>query len=104
MPYLNCSLCGESIPLQSNLAVAEELLRISAYLEPPVGPACPNEDCEFEGLPMTVAPDNYARYGTNARGTQRYRCNPCRKVFAFADKATRWQHDTHTNRDIFAHW
>ena len=28
VPYLKCQLCRESIPLQSNLAIAEELLRI----------------------------------------------------------------------------
>jgi len=35
LPYLYCALCGESIPMQSNLAIAEELLRIFAYLERP---------------------------------------------------------------------
>lgn len=89
--------------MQSNLAIAEELLRISAYLEPPVGPACPNEQCEYLGLPMSAAPDNYVHYGKNARGTLRYRCNHCRKVFAFADKATHRQRVTHRNRDIFEH-
>ena len=33
-PGLKCSLCGEIYPMHSNLAIVEELLRISAYLEP----------------------------------------------------------------------
>ena len=43
-PALKCPLCGEIFPLHSNLAIAEELLRISDYLEPMV-PRCPNLDC-----------------------------------------------------------
>lgn len=66
-PMLRCELCGETVPMQSNLAIAEELLRISAYLEPPAGPACPNEQCKSWGVPMSSAPKNYVRYGTNVR-------------------------------------
>ncbi len=102
-PRFNCELCGDNFPMQSNLAIAEELLRISAYLEPPTGPACPNELCEYEGVPLAEMPENYVRYGTNSHGSPRYRCNHCRKVFSFALKSTRGQHDTHTNRDIFEH-
>ena len=43
-PALKCLLCGEIFPMHSNLAIAEELLRISDYLEPIV-PRCPNLDC-----------------------------------------------------------
>ena len=34
VPCLKCSLCEEIFPMHSNLAVAEELMRISSYLEP----------------------------------------------------------------------
>lgn len=52
-PTLQCELCNERIPMQSNLAIAEELLRIGAYLEPPSGPACTNDECEFYDVPIT---------------------------------------------------
>ncbi|MFZ4534952.1 transposase [Propionivibrio sp.] len=103
LPALRCCLCGETIPMQSNLAIAEELLRISAYLEPPVGPTCPNEDCEFHNRPVTEVAGNYVRYGANRHGTPRYRCNHCGKVFSVAAKATHRQKVTHPNRDIFEH-
>jgi hypothetical protein len=44
--------------MQSNLAIEEELVRISAYLEPAVGPACRNEECECVGVPLPAAPEN----------------------------------------------
>lgn len=99
--YLKCQLCGESVPLQSNLAIAEELLRISSYLEPE-SPACPNEDCGSFGEPA-AAGASYARFGVNAHGTPRFRCSECLKVFAFGGKATKRQRRTHVNRDIFEH-
>jgi len=89
--------------MQSNLAVAEELLRISAYLEHPPGPSCPNTACEHHGVAMATAPGNYVRYGTNSHGTPRYRCNECRKVFSVSNRSTNGQRVTHTNRDIFEH-
>jgi len=51
-PYLKCRLCQEAIPLQSSLAIAEELLRISAYLEPET-PTYPNDQCPSYGQPAS---------------------------------------------------
>lgn len=102
-PALQCELCNERIPMQSNLAIAEELLRISAYLEPPGGPACTNDECEFYDIPITKAPKNYVRFGTSTHGTPRYRCKTCKSVFAHGGKATHRQRETHRNRDIFEH-
>ena len=45
-PALKCRLCEEITPMQSNLAIAEELMRMSEYLEP-VLPQCPNEACSL---------------------------------------------------------
>ena len=47
-PQLKCRLGGEIFPMQSNVAIAEELMRISHYLEPVV-PRCPNASCELAG-------------------------------------------------------
>lgn len=99
-PWLKCQLCKESIPLQSNLAIAEELLRISAYLEP-TGPECPNTECPDAAKPS--ASKVFARFGVNAHGTPRYRCGACHKVFAFGGKSTKRQRKTHVNRDVFEH-
>lgn len=90
---LYCSLCNESMPLHSNLAIAEELLRISAYLDPePIG--CPNEECSDKS-------SGFVKFGINRHGTPRYQCKGCKKVFAHGGKSTKRQRKTHINRDIF---
>lgn len=102
IPALMCLLCSEVFPMHSNLAVAEELMRISAYLEP-TWPACPNEGCTLYGRLDETAAGQHTRYGANRHGTPRYKCGACRKVFAFGGDADKRQRDTHHNREIFAH-
>jgi transposase-like protein len=103
LPSLRCELCGETIPMQSNLAIAEELLRISAYLTPPLGPACTNDLCDFFEVSQADAPTNYQRFGATNQGTPRFRCKACKKVFSHGGKSTRGQQVTHANRDVFEH-
>lgn len=102
-PLLQCDLCGATLPMQSNLAIAEELLRIGRYLDPATGPACTNEDCACYQVPQSANPSNYVGFGTNKAGTPRYRCQTCRKVFSFGGKPTKRQRETHRNIDIFKH-
>jgi hypothetical protein len=101
-PGLKCGLCAEIFPMQSNLAIAEELLRISAFLEPG-WPACPRTTCELYGKSGEEFNACYTRYGTNAHGTPRYKCMACLKVFAHGGNADKRQRETHKNRDIFLH-
>jgi len=49
-PALLCELCRESIPMQSNLAVVEELMRLGAYLDPESAPCCLEESCAQYGV------------------------------------------------------
>ena len=100
LPALKCRLCGEITPMQSNLAIAEELLRVSDYLEP-VLPRCPNEPCALSTAP--AAPENVTRFGTDAHGTPRFKCVGCRKPFAFGGRSTKRQRRTSQNRDILQH-
>ena len=95
-PDLSCLLCGEQFPIQSNLAIAEELLRISRYLNP-AGPRCTNPECPEPDSQRVI------RYGVNAHGNPRYRCTHCLKTFTFGGRATKRQRVTHANRDIFVH-
>jgi transposase-like protein len=102
VPALKCSLCKEVFPMHSNLAVAEELMRISAYLDP-AWPACPNDLCGLFGKADEAAGKQHTRYGVNRHGTPRYQCGSCHKVFAFGGGPDKRQRDTHHNRDIFTH-
>ena len=86
--------------MQSNLAIAEELMRISAYLEP-VLPRCKNEICPLSTEPP--APEKVTRFGTNAHGTPRFKCVGCGKTFSFGGKSTKRQRRTSQNRDILQH-
>ncbi|NDP64919.1 hypothetical protein [Polaromonas sp.] len=99
---LKCLLCNETFPMQSNLAVAEELQRIGDYLEPEA-PVCQNGDCELFGDSSLSATSSHTLYGTNRHGTPRYKCGGCTKIFAQGGKPTKRQRDTHLNRQIFAH-
>jgi transposase-like protein len=96
LPVLRCLLCGESFPMQSNSAIAEELLRIGSYLEP-VRPLCSKPACAIE------TQESPTRYGVNRHGTPRYKCGSCHKIFTFGGKSTKRQQKTHVNRDIFRH-
>lgn len=101
-PCLLCDLCQEVFPLHSNLAIAEELLRISAYLEPD-WPVCPNETCELHGQSGDEVSSRHSRYGANRHGTPRYKCASCKKIFAHGGGADKRQRETHRNKDIFCH-
>lgn len=102
LPALECKLCGEIFPMQSNLAIAEELLRIGKYLDPHV-PVCQNEACTLFGRDDDESAGRHTRYGVNAHGTPRFKCGACRKIFAFGGRATKRQRKAHRNLDIFEH-
>lgn len=88
--------------MQSNLAIAEELLRISDYLEPKL-PTCPNDDCELFNRAGEEHSRRHTRFGTNAHGTPRFKCGACAKVFAFGGRSTKRQRKTYPNIAIFEH-
>jgi transposase-like protein len=98
-PCIRCVLCGEIFPMHINLAIADELLRISEYLEP-TAPCCPNLNCA--GLEPSGG-YHCTKYGVPRFGTPRYKCKTCKKVFAFGGVPEKGQHHTPHNRDIFCH-
>lgn len=103
LPMLRCAMCREHIPMQSNLAIVEELLRISAYLEPEK-PACSKPGCAAFGKhSLEDGSQACVRFGVNSAGSPRFRCQVCRKTFSFGGRSTLRQRTTHTNRDIFLH-
>ena len=101
-PQLKCLLCGESMPMRSNQGITEELHRVLSYLEGGDDPCCPNEACALFTVPMALAAGQYVQRGKTAAGTQRYRCNACRKTFSGEGKSTKKQRLPHKNRDVFA--
>lgn len=102
-PVIRCEFCGEAAPMRSNLAIAEELRRITGYIEPgaPLEASCPNPQCKVFGLPLSLAGASYVRYGQTAAGTPRYRCNECQKTFTGKQKPLARQKRSEKNRDVF---
>lgn len=98
---LVCELCSETIPMQSNLAVVEELMRIAAYLDPASAPGCTNPECAQHSIPVGSTGTRYKRAGASAAGTARYQCLVCKSTFSGQAKASSRQRVTHKNRDVF---
>ena len=71
LPNLHCLLCKESIPVKSNLGVAEELARLSAPFAERAPMCCPRPGCSNGAVP---APDAkaYYRFGKTEGGSARY--------------------------------
>lgn len=101
-PLLKCRLCGESLPMRSNQGIVEELTRVMAYLAGSDDPACQNEACALFTVPLSLAGGQYVQRGKTAAGTQRYRCNACKKTFSGVGKSTNKHRMPHKNRDVFA--
>lgn len=97
---LRCLLCGESFPLKSNLGIAEEIARLSAYLWEKREASCPNPACLNHGVPVSAGKNHYSLFGRSGIGSQRYKCQGCAKTFSVG-KSTRRQRVPHKNKDIF---
>ncbi|MBI3903280.1 MAG: IS1 family transposase [Nitrosomonadales bacterium] len=100
-PALTCELCGEVIPMQSNLAVVEELMRIGAYLNPVPQLCCPEETCAQHSIPVDTEGARYKKSGKSAAGTPRHQCLLCKSTFSGQAKSSSRQRFTHKNRDVF---
>lgn len=97
---LLCKVCGDTPPLKSNLAIAEEVRRLTSYLVGDAEPSCPNTSCGNHELGVRTNPKAYQRYGVTAHGSSRYLCKACRKTFAIGGPTT-GQKKPHENREIF---
>ena len=97
---MKCGCCGSFPPARSNRGIYEELTRLMTPLAPPVEPCCPNEGCENAKVPRSN-PGSYAKFGKTAAGSDRWRCNACRKTFTGDSPSTLKQRVTHKNLDVF---
>ncbi len=97
---LRCTLCGEYPTIKSNLAISEEIDRLSQYLGPEKEIiSCPNLGCPNRTVPLST-PKSYVSFGKTKSGSQRYRCRLCGKVFSVGTPTTR-QKKPHKNAMIF---
>jgi transposase-like protein len=99
-PKLLCNLCSEKLPVKSNLAISEELQRLSKYMNPAPETTCPVITCQNYTIGVTT-PKAYQSFGTTTAGAKRYRCRACGKTFSVnSDPASR-QRFAGKNEEIF---
>lgn len=97
--FLSCSSCGEYPPLKSNLAISEELDRITKYLAPEQPPSCPKERCPNHSVNIDASTAYYS-FGKTKSGSKRYRCRECGTTFSVGG-ATLRQKRPEVNETVF---
>lgn len=100
LSLMKCACCDSHPPARSNKGIFEELTRLLARLARPPEPCCPNEKCANAMVPCSN-PGSYAKFGKTAAGSDRWRCNVCRKTFTGDGPSTLKQRITHKNLDVF---
>ena len=97
---MTCKICGEHPPIKSNLAISEEVARMSAYLAPTIEPSCLNHACINHGISIGT-PKSYLKSGFTKGGSQRYRCLACKTTFSVSTSPIRWQQKPEVNETVF---
>ncbi len=98
LPSISCRICGEQPRIKSNAAIAEERARLLKDLSVAPATSCPDESCPNHTVPIGKG---YQSIGLSPSGSQRYRCNLCKKTFSVG-KSTTGHKQPHKNRLIFS--
>lgn len=105
IPVLHCKVCGETFAMKSNLAISEELTRLSSRLQKPhLQLFCPDSTCPNHGRSVMVSPRSYIPFKKTTAGNPRFRCGKCGKSFTVRyhrNPIARQREHSHLNRDIF---
>ena len=97
---LRCDLCGEKLPIKSNLAIHEEYCRLAAYLTPRQGATCSDEACRNHQIDIST-PKAYHFFGWTTAGARRYRCRACGKTVSVSDNPISRQRLSNKNEEVF---
>jgi hypothetical protein len=82
---LFCKACRKAAPIKSNRAIAEELRRISSYLDPIPEPGRPTAGCENESVGVFAGRTAYRRKA-KLKTSDRLICKTCEAEFSVATK------------------
>lgn len=99
LPCLKCHLCGEILPIKSNLGVVEELQRVGHSVWGSA-PTCPDPNCPNHAIPLSAGLPHYKAFGRTLSGSQRYRCLACSRTITLSAPGQK-QKKSHKNLDIF---
>ena len=100
-PELKCHYCGDTPPIKSNLAIAEELARMNAYLQRPSTAGCTTPGCINSAADVKKPSGVFQRFGTTKAGSQRFRCLACGKIRSVPKTSIIRQRKSHKNKTIF---
>src|SRR3546814_5187621 len=93
-------VCSSDLYLKSDIAISQELQRISSYLEPLAEPSCPSPACENHAEGVISSPGAYYTDGKTPTGSQRWKCRSCGSRFS-AKAPTVGQKKHHENELVF---
>jgi len=102
---LHCKACNTSTTLKSNIAVSEEVQRLSPSKPQDLASislSCPTPSCENHNLPVSSSSKLYQKFGTTNSGSARYRCKSCKKTFTDS-KRTRKHRRPEINKQFLLH-
>ena len=91
-----CKACGTISQVKSNLAIAEELRRIThphsiARAVRQTGYSCPNPECENFLVKIADQPNRYRKRGSTSQGNPKRQCRSCGKLFTLGSTKFREQ-------------
>lgn len=98
LPILKCLLCGEHLPLKSNVGIAEEVERLSKHFVAK-RLCCPRLGCANASTPVP-APSAYYSFGKSEAGSVRFQCKACKKTFSQSSRSTLRQREPRKNVPI----
>jgi len=105
---IKCKSCGRHYNLKSNVAITEELNRLSklpiiARVTAQDGTSCSNINCCNFGINVVGFPQSYRKIGFTQAGNQRYQCLACSQRFTFNSKKriSHPQSKRHENTTLF---
>jgi transposase-like protein len=88
--------------VKSNLAISEELSRLSSYLnENKSAGSCQNPECPNYGTSIRLGTLHYYPHGKTKSGSLRFKCKVCKRVFSVGVSTLR-QKKHHKNILVFS--
>ena len=98
--FLKCHHCGEYPTVKNNLAIQEEIQRLSSYLVPKSETSCPTLGCPNHTISIKEKL-RYQSFGKTKVGSQRYRCKLCGKLFSVKATSIIRHRKPHKNLLVF---
>lgn len=98
---VKCLVCGGHLQVRSNQGIHEEMTRQMKYLLKPAL-SCPNPQCVNHMVSVKAGTKHYHAHPKTRAGSQRFRCQACKKTFTRKKTPTLGQRKANKNAIIAA--